>query len=230
MNFLKWLVNILFGWMLYVPKKIIQEVEKYIFFKDISLKGIKAFLFVPKVGGLLSFKSYNIDYFITAFAFIILAGLIDEASIKSCVYCMSFIDFMNSYLHGIIEMSHHNFMPYTVLLVLSFAYAILPLFVLLLLFRNRRIDFDQIDISKDKFAFAYIAICIFLYFMFYISVNNDIGFLFHPNNRERLLDLMVKTNIGLSLWIWLLTFLVSVSISNWILMNVAIIKKLITKN
>ncbi|MDD2780868.1 hypothetical protein [Sulfuricurvum sp.] len=228
MNFLKWLMNILFGWILYVPKKIMQEIEKYFSFKAMSLNYVKEFLVMPKQGnGPLPIQSTNLDIILSATIFVILAVLINENFIASCLRCQTFIDFMSTYVTSMTEMSHHHTMPQIVLFELSFAYTILPLYILIFLFRNRNIRYDTVDTSSTQFIRGYFLLFAFLCFMTYISFHAAVLFLFFPEHQsQRLLDLIIQTKIGLSLWIWLLTYLTSKSFAVWLLMNVAIVKKI----
>ncbi|MDD3597380.1 hypothetical protein [Sulfuricurvum sp.] len=232
MNFLKWLVDIVFGWIMYIPKKIIQEMEKHIPLKEMNWNSVNEFFLVPKRrSGLLPIESVNLDRILIASLFFGLAVLINENFIATCNLCQFFIGIISSYFPGMIEMSHHSSMPQTVLFVLSFAYVNMPLFVLITLLRNRNIKYDQIDISSTRFIVGYFLACIFLLFTTYISVQAEVSFLFFPEHTsKRLLDFILATTVGLTMWIWLLTYLISEAIGAWIFMNIAIVKNFTKKD
>lgn len=232
MNVLKWFIDILLGWIIYFPKRFMLEMEKHIPLKEMNWNSVKEFFLVPKRRSeLLPIENVNLDKILTASLFFGLAVLINENFILTCSLCQFFISVISSYFPGMIEMSHHSSMPQTVLLVLSFAYAIMPLFVLITLLRNRNIKYDQIDISSTRFIAGYLLVCIFLLFMTYISVQAEVSFLFFPEHTsKRLLDFILATPVGLTMWIWLITYLISEAIVAWIFMNIAIVKNFTKKD
>lgn len=232
MNFLKWLADILFRWIIYIPKKIIQNSEKFISIKEVNWNSVRDFLLVPKRrSGLLPIESVNLDRILTVSLFFGLAVLIKENFIATCNLCQFFIGVVSSYFPGMIEMSHHSSMPQTVLFVLSFAYAIMPLFVIITLLRNRNIEYDKINISSNRFIGGYFLVCIFLLFIAYISIQAEVSFLFFPEHTsKRLLDFILTTTVGLTMWIWLLTYLLSEAIGAWIFMNITIVKNFTKKD
>lgn len=228
MNFLKWFISILLGWFLYLPKKLFQNIEKHVDSIEFSWNSVKTFLNQSEQPNSLgSIKGFtHLDQLILLFFFLCPALIINESYVASCLECQSFIRFMSSLLPGILMMSHHSAMPQTVLLELTLAYSITPLLVLLFFFRNRDTKYDFIDTSSSRFTYFYLLSVIFLCFIAYISVKSDISFLFHPHPRERFLDFILKTKIGLSFWIWLLTILTASVFARWVLINIEILKKL----
>lgn len=228
MNFIKWLAYILLGWIMYIPKKIMQKIQEYIQPKAMNWNSIKEFLFIQKQrSGLLPIENVNFDIIMFILLFFGLAILINENLIRTCNVCQLFIGVMSSYFPGMIEISHHSNMPQIVLFVLSFAYAIMPLFVLTIILRNRKIQYNQINISDKRFIYAYLYSSVFVSFIAYISVHPGILFLFSEHSTKRLLDFILMTKIGLVMWIWLLTHLVSKAIGAWVFMNIAVAKKFV---
>jgi|GEM_PF-1243318 len=223
MNFLKWILNILFGWIMDIP------------FQKMNWASVKEFLLVPKtpVGTILPVQKVYLDSIFGISIFLGLAVLINENSMASCSSCQSLIGFMSLFFPNMIEISHHSAIPQIVMFELSFAYLIMPLFISLFLLRNRNIKYNIIDISSRRFIFGYLLNLVFLCFVAYVSMQGNISFLFHPNSRligrAKLIDLFLQTKIGLSAFIWMLFSLTSSGLGVWILMNIVIVKNLIKK-
>lgn len=209
MNFIKWILIILYEKIIYLS-----QINHALFSSHSSnKKNIKMY------------KFYNLELILLLSLFIFIGFMIDEEWVNLSLYGQMFIQFMSSYLPGIKMMSRDSCIPLTTSFELSIAYAILPLMTFIFFYRvkNEKEKFMTVPLRQIIFINT-LGICI-LFLISYISLQ-ETNFLFDPNKDSRLLGLITQTNIGLSIFVWLVTWMISQLLGNVILMSQRILKEL----
>ena len=157
MNFLKWLMDILFGWIMYVPKAILRMWTKE---RDMDIKVTNKAVEENRLFN----KDFNDKYILTAFI-LILPLLLSEEYIEQCGLCQAFISLMSLCIPGINVMSKSSVIPQTVALEISIAWLMLFLVIVINLYRawwKKTLFIQQTDNIKQRIGKYFLGKIIFL--------------------------------------------------------------------
>jgi hypothetical protein len=227
MNFLKRLMDIQFGWIMYIPKTISKQIEVSFMPNKIGWREIKDFLNQQaKISPVTTQNFNNLELLILFLFYSFIALIMDEQSIAACSTCQSFIGFMSSYLPGIVMMSRDSDIPQMALLELSIAYTIIPVMILVFFYRSGSIQEYFIETPTSRIVIAYFFGVFLLLSIVYISLQKETIFLFDPSSKPRFIGLIAQTKIGLGIYMWWGTFSIAQVFGTWILMSFEIFKNL----
>jgi len=204
MNFLKWILDIFIGFLMYVPKKILKILKN-------------------QHNDICQYYKRNVVS-ITLFAILLLFSIpslyVNEESIMACFSCQSFIQVMTSLFPGILAMSHHSEMPQLVLFELSIAYLTVPILIFLMfIFRHK-----GVQTSGDKLRVAFIYGLIYLICATYISFY-DLPNLFLSDSDGGLFYPVFHTRFGISFYIGVCTVFSSMMFAGFILVSIEMVRK-----
>ncbi|MDD2949872.1 MAG: hypothetical protein PHU29_03695 [Sulfuricurvum sp.] len=159
MNLLKWLINILFGWVMYVPKAILRvwahERERNL--KESNKMAEENRLFN---------KDFNDKYIFSALI-LVLPLLLSEDYIAQCGLCQTFIGFMSLWIPGISVMSKASVIPQMVAMEISIAWLMVFLAIVINLYRawwKKTLFIQQTNHTKHRMGKYFLGKIVFLIF------------------------------------------------------------------
>ncbi|MDD5387639.1 MAG: hypothetical protein PHQ22_10640 [Sulfuricurvum sp.] len=237
MNFFKWLIDILLGWIMYIPKKIWNQMSgmysRNVMPNGLSWREIKVFLNEPQKSESRNINNLgfnNLELVVLFIFFLILSLVISEESVTRSVLSQSFIGFMSFLLPGIEMMSHDSDMPQIASLELSVAFVMIPFMVLLFFYRFRKIKECSKETFTSQFTSIYVFNILLSIFVIYVSLQKEPVFIFFdPYTKSRFAGYIAQTKIGLGILIWSGTWFVPELFGKTILVSWKIVKTLIKR-
>lgn len=213
MNFLKWLMDILLGWIVYIPKKIIRIKTP---FQEINKMAEENRLFN---------KDFNDKYILTALI-LVLPLLMSESYIVQCGFCQSLISFMSSLIPGIRVMSKESIIPNTVALEISIAWVMIVIVVLVNLYRAwglKILFMKSSNIIKQQYVLSYLGLLTFLileYSEYFSFFHGSMGI------KSRKINFLLQHEFGVALLAYFEVMWLPMVLLGLILMSTEMLKNL----